>query len=380
MGSTPVCSHLLHQARAACHAHPPPRHRRGHQPAAPAARRCPAATEPGSARRHPAATPGAAGHRHCGVPAVRAAWNGGSLRTACCQRAPSFALPLLLCAQESGQPGCRPTGVQHRLFTPTLSGVLCRCGACWDLRRAAVVATPPALVPARSTWPAWPCLPAACAGLPAPLFRDALLCGACVRMWWWVRRWDGLGLRRRGVLGVQLRCTESLWFGCPPLPPARPPALPPTAAAPTQSARTQRVGGWEAGGQCAAALASSRRHAPPSVSQPSLLFAVASDLFMITDLCNDCAGNDLVASAAGLSALSGGINIDRNPQLQVAWTFASCAPLISGEAGHSALLQAGGCHTAWAGDGACRAPTQRPALARPPAHMPAPPPSQAASA
>lgn len=89
----------------------------------------------------------------------------------------------------------------------------------------------------------------------------------------------------------------------------------------------------------------------------------------VTDACQDCKRNDLVMSSKGMTGLSGGVNINNNPTLQVrrhsthehsgaaavpavlqkrcmqeqcwpkccppaatqiAWAFESCAPLISG--------------------------------------------------
>lgn len=50
----------------------------------------------------------------------------------------------------------------------------------------------------------------------------------------------------------------------------------------------------------------------------------------VTDSCNDCKRNDLVVAAKGMTNLSGGVNINRNPTLQVAWAFESCASLITG--------------------------------------------------
>lgn len=57
---------------------------------------------------------------------------------------------------------------------------------------------------------------------------------------------------------------------------------------------------------------------------------MASALFMVADSCAACTGDDIVVSAPGLANLTGGVNIDRNPTLQVAWQYASCAPLIKG--------------------------------------------------
>ncbi|KAL4433948.1 hypothetical protein ABPG75_000389 [Micractinium tetrahymenae] len=57
---------------------------------------------------------------------------------------------------------------------------------------------------------------------------------------------------------------------------------------------------------------------------------VKSDLFMITDSCKECGPTDLLASGPGLTNLSGGVSVDLTPKFQVAWTFASCAPLIQG--------------------------------------------------
>lgn len=58
--------------------------------------------------------------------------------------------------------------------------------------------------------------------------------------------------------------------------------------------------------------------------------AVSSSLFMVADSCTACTGDNIVVSAPGLTNLTGGVNIDRNPMLQVAWQYASCAPLITG--------------------------------------------------
>lgn len=38
----------------------------------------------------------------------------------------------------------------------------------------------------------------------------------------------------------------------------------------------------------------------------------------------------MVVAAKGMTELSGGVNINRNPTLQVAWAFESCARLITG--------------------------------------------------
>lgn len=37
----------------------------------------------------------------------------------------------------------------------------------------------------------------------------------------------------------------------------------------------------------------------------------------VTDACQDCKRNDLVMSAKGMTGLSGGVNINNNPTLQV---------------------------------------------------------------
>jgi hypothetical protein len=56
---------------------------------------------------------------------------------------------------------------------------------------------------------------------------------------------------------------------------------------------------------------------------------------MVVDSCQDCSAGNLVASSAGLRSLSGGVNVNANPTLQVAWAFESCAPLITGKRGAS---------------------------------------------
>ena len=52
---------------------------------------------------------------------------------------------------------------------------------------------------------------------------------------------------------------------------------------------------------------------------------------MVVDSCQDCSAGNLVVSSAGLRSLSGGVNVDANPTLQVAWAFESCTPLITGK-------------------------------------------------
>ena len=59
--------------------------------------------------------------------------------------------------------------------------------------------------------------------------------------------------------------------------------------------------------------------------------AVNNTLFMVVDSCQDCSAGNLVVSSAGLRSLSGGVNVDANPTLQVAWAFESCTPLITGK-------------------------------------------------
>jgi hypothetical protein len=63
-----------------------------------------------------------------------------------------------------------------------------------------------------------------------------------------------------------------------------------------------------------------------SVCQDAL---VRNASFMVTDSCKDCTGNSLLVSERGFTNLTG-ININISPTLQIAWTFESCAPLISG--------------------------------------------------
>ena len=54
-----------------------------------------------------------------------------------------------------------------------------------------------------------------------------------------------------------------------------------------------------------------------------------SSLFMIADKCDQCSGNDIVISFQGIQELTG-VDANVNADLQVAWEFASCAPLIYG--------------------------------------------------
>lgn len=76
------------------------------------------------------------------------------------------------------------------------------------------------------------------------------------------------------------------------------------------------------------------------VSPPTSSPAVHNDLFMIADSCDDCGtANDLVVSAPGLSNLTGGLDPDRSPSVQVAWALASCAPLIQGGVGWGGWLR-----------------------------------------
>jgi hypothetical protein len=56
---------------------------------------------------------------------------------------------------------------------------------------------------------------------------------------------------------------------------------------------------------------------------------------MVVDSCQDCSAGNLLVSSAGLRSLSGGVNVDANPTLQVAWAFEPCAPLITGKQGAS---------------------------------------------
>ncbi|PRW57741.1 Expansin 1 [Chlorella sorokiniana] len=63
-----------------------------------------------------------------------------------------------------------------------------------------------------------------------------------------------------------------------------------------------------------------------SVCQDAL---VRNASFMVTDSCKDCTGNSLLVSERGFTNLTG-VNINISPTLQIAWTFESCAPLISG--------------------------------------------------
>lgn len=53
-------------------------------------------------------------------------------------------------------------------------------------------------------------------------------------------------------------------------------------------------------------------------------------LFMITEKCDACSSFDIIASANGMEMMTT-VDANINPSLQVAWEFASCAPLIEGD-------------------------------------------------